>query len=180
VAEKRKSGSRSKKLVCPVTAYARGVISGKIIAGRLVKLACERHLADLKLGGKRGLVWDGAAARHAIAFFGHLRHSTGEWAGEPFALQPWQQFVVGSLYGWKRKTRSGQHGLRRFRTAYVEVARKNGKSVLLAGTALYALIADGEPGAHVYSAATTRDQARIVFGAWWRQARRCRQGLPGR
>ena len=83
------------------------------------------------MGAKRGLVWDGAAARHAIDFFGHLRHSTGEWAGEPFALQPWQQFVVGSLYGWKRK-----NGLRRFRTAYVEVARKNGKSVLLAGTAL--------------------------------------------
>lgn len=152
-------GSGRKAPPCPVTAYARAVVGGRIVAGRLVRLACERHLADLKVGVKRGLVWDGAAARHAIDFFGHLRHSTGEWAGEPFVLQGWQQFVVGSLYGWKRKD-----GLRRFRTAYVEVARKNGKSVLLAGTALYALIADGEPGAHVYSAATTRDQARIVFG----------------
>jgi phage terminase large subunit-like protein len=159
VAEKRKSGSARKVSSCPVTTYARGVVGGKIVTGRLVRLACERHLADLKSGGKRGLIWDGAAARHAIAFFGHLRHSTSEWAGEPFALQPWQQFVVGSLYGWKRK-----NGLRRFRTAYVEVARKDGKSVLLVGTALYALIADGEPGSHVYSAATTRDQARIVFG----------------
>lgn len=158
------AGKRKARTKYPVEAYARAVVDGRIIAGRLVRLACQRHLADLQQGGKRGLVWDGDAARHAIAFFGHLRHSTGEWAGDPFALQDWQAFVVGSLYGWKRKSRSGQPGLRRFRTAYVEVARKNGKSVLLAGTALYALIADGEPGAHVYSAATTRDQARIVFG----------------
>ena len=115
MAEKRKSGSGRKALSCPVTAYARGAVSGKIVAGRLVRLACERHLADLKLGAKRGLVWDGDAARHAIDFFGHLRHSTGEWAGEPFMLQPWQQFVVGSLYGWKRKPRIGQDSLRRFR-----------------------------------------------------------------
>ena len=74
-------------------------------------------------------------------------------------LQPWQQFVVGSVFGWKRAD-----GLRRFRTTYVEVARKNGKSALLAGISLYALTADGEAGAHVYAAATTRDQARIVFG----------------
>ena len=131
MAEKCKSGSARKAPLCPVTAYARGVASGRIVAGRLVRLACERHLVDLKMGAERGLIWDGAAARHAIDFFGHLRHSTGEWAGEPFVLQGWQQFVVGSLYGWKRKD-----GLRRFRTAYVEVARKNGKSVLLAGTAL--------------------------------------------
>ena len=55
-----------KDVTCPVTAYARAVVGGKIVAGRLVRLACERHLSDLKLGGKRGLVWDGDAARHAI------------------------------------------------------------------------------------------------------------------
>lgn len=150
---------KAKRPVCPVKAYARGVAGGKIIAGRLVQLSCARHMNDLKSGAQRGLVWDSAAAQHAIEFFGHLRHSTGEWAGEPFVLQPWQEFVVGAMFGWKRV-----NGLRRFRTAYVEVARKNGKSALLAGIALYALIADGEPGAHVYAAATTRDQARIVFG----------------
>ncbi len=140
-------------------AYARAVVDGKVVAGRLVVLACRRHLDDLVHGKARGLVWDADAARHAIDFFGHLRHSTGEWANHPFDLQPWQAFVIGSLFGWKRAD-----GLRRFRTAYVEVARKNGKSVMLAGTALYALVADGEPGSHVYAAATTRDQARIVFG----------------
>lgn len=150
---------KPKKPACPVGAYARAVVAGKIVAGRLVKLACRRHLEDLATGKQRGLVWDAAAARHAIDFFGHLRHSTGEWANHPFELQPWQGFVIGSLFGWKRAD-----GLRRFRTAYVEVARKNGKSVMLAGTALYALVADGEPGSHVYAAATTRDQAKIVFG----------------
>ena len=145
--------------VCPVETYARDGVEGRIVAGQLVRLACQRHLDDIAHGRKRGLVWDAAACRHALDFFGHLRHSTGEWAHQPFNLQPWQAFVVGSLFGWKRTD-----GLRRFRTAYVEVARKNGKSVLLAGTALYALVADDEPGAHVYAAATTRDQARIVFG----------------
>ena len=156
----RRRGTRKAKApACPVEAYARAVVDGKVVAGRLVMLACRRHLDDLATAKARGLVWDGAAARHALDFFGHLRHSTGEWAGHPFDLQPWQAFVIGSLYGWKRAD-----GLRRFRTAYVEVARKCGKSVLLAGTALYALVADGEPGSHVYAAATTRDQARIVFG----------------
>jgi phage terminase large subunit-like protein len=148
-----------KKNSCAVKAYARAVVTGKIVAGQLVKLACKRHLDDLEQGEERGLIWDAAAALHAISFFSHLRHSTGEWANLPFELQPWQTFVIGSLYGWKRTD-----GLRRFRTSYVEVARKNGKSVLLAGTALYALVADGELGSHVYAAATTRDQARIIFG----------------
>ncbi|XQZ33483.1 terminase large subunit [Paracoccus yeei] len=159
MAAQRKSGPGRKTPSCPVTAWARKVVEGKVVAGHLTRLACQRHLDDLKAGKDRGLVWDREAALHAIEFFSHLRHSTGEWAGQPFDLQPWQQFVVGSVFGWKRAD-----GLRRFRTAYVEVARKNGKSALLAGIALYALVADGEAGAHVYAAATTRDQARIVFG----------------
>jgi phage terminase large subunit-like protein len=156
---KTKPRRTRKQKVCAVEAYARAVVDNKIIAGKLVKLACQRHLDDLVNGKARGLIWDADAARHAIAFFSHLRHSTGEWANQPFELQPWQSFVIGSIYGWKRKD-----GLRRFRTSYVEVARKNGKSVMLAGTALYALVADGELGSHVYAAATTRDQAKIIFG----------------
>ncbi|ARC35949.1 terminase large subunit [Paracoccus yeei] len=159
MAAQRESSNSRTASSCPVTASARKVVAGKVVAGHLTRLACQRHLEDLKTSKARGLVWDRAAALHAIEFFSHLRHSTGEWAGQPFDLQPWQQFVVGSVFGWKRAD-----GLRRFRTAYVEVARKNGKSALLAGIALYALVADGEAGAHVYAAATTRDQARIVFG----------------
>jgi phage terminase large subunit-like protein len=129
-----------------------------MLANRLIRLACERHLDDLASGAVRDLRFDVQAAQHAIAFFGFLRHSKGEWAGQTFALAPWQAFVVGSLFGWRRAD-----GLRRFRTAYCAVPRKNGKSTLSAGIALYLLVADGEQGAEIYSAATTRDQARIVF-----------------
>lgn len=73
-------------------------------------------------------------------------------------LEPWQEFYLGTLFGWRR-----QDGTRRFRTSYLEVARKNGKSTLLAGVGLYLLVADGEPGAEIYTAATKRDQARIIF-----------------
>jgi phage terminase large subunit-like protein len=142
----------------PVTAYARAVTEGRTLANRLVILACQRHLEDLGSGASRGLRFDPQTAQHAIDFFGFLRHSKGEWAGQTFALAPWQAFVVGSLFGWQRAD-----GLRRFRTAYCAVPRKNGKSTLSAGIALYMLVADGERGAEIYSAATTRDQARIVF-----------------
>jgi phage terminase large subunit-like protein len=136
----------------PVTAYARAVATGQILTNHLVHLACERHLQDLAHGAGRGLRFDDAAARHAIDFFSFLRHSKGEWAGQTFALAHWQAFVVGCLFGWKRFD-----GLRRFRTAYCAVPRKNGKSTLSAGIGLYLLVADGEQGAEIYSAATTRD-----------------------
>jgi phage terminase large subunit-like protein len=117
------------------------VAGGQILTNRLVRLACERHLDDLANGGARGLHFDLAAARHAIAFFGFLRHSKGEWAGETFVLAPWQAFVVGCLFGWKR-----EDSFRRFRIAYCAVPRKNGKSTLSAGIGLYLLVADEEQG----------------------------------
>jgi Phage Terminase len=123
-----------------------------------VLLACERHFRDLASGAKRGLRWNPVAALGAIRFFRYLRHSKGEWGGQPFELQPWQQFTVGSVFGWKRAD-----GTRRFRVVYEELPRKNGKSTKLAGVGLYGLVADREPGAEVYAAATKRDQARIIF-----------------
>lgn len=136
--------------------YVDGVLSGQVPAGRWVRLACERHRNDLAHGSKRGLWFDETAARVAVAFFSMLRHWKGEWAGRPVALEPAQQFWIWSLFGWKR-----DDGTRRFRTAYLEVARKNGKTTIAAGVGLFLAFVDGEPGAEVYSAATTRDQARI-------------------
>ena len=150
-----------------VTAYARKVVAGKIVAGNWVRLACERHLRDLKGGRKRGLYFDREGADFAIEFFGFLKHSKGKWAGDTFQLAPWQKFIVGCLFGWKRK----RDGTRRFRTAYCEVPRKNGKSTLAAGIGLYLLVADGEQGAEIYSAATKRDQATIVHGEATRMVR---------
>jgi phage terminase large subunit-like protein len=135
------------------------VIAKEIIACRLVKLACRRHMRDLKHGRRRGLRFDAAAAQHRIAFYPtFLRHSKGEWARHPVELSPWQKFVVGSVFGWKRRD-----GTRRFRYVYEELPRKNGKSTKLAGVGLDMLACDGEPGAEVYAAATKRDQARIIF-----------------
>lgn len=98
----------------PVTRYAAAVAAGKIVAGPLVRLACRRHLDDLANGAARGLAWDAAAARHVIGFFRDvLRLPDGERAGEPFALEPHQAFIVGSLFGWKEAST----GYRRFRVA---------------------------------------------------------------
>jgi phage terminase large subunit-like protein len=104
--------------------------------------------------------FDKRAADLAVAFFERLLvHSKGEWAGQPFALQPWQRDdIIRPLFGWKRAD-----GTRKYRRAYIEIPRKNGKSTLSAGLALYLLFADSEPGAEVYSAAADTDQARIVF-----------------
>ena len=93
-----------------------------------------------------------------IEFFGSLYHTKGEWAGKPFTLEPWQAEIVRKVFGTLRPD-----GTRQYRTVYIEVPRKNGKSTLAAGLALYLLYADGEPGAEVYSAAADRDQAAIVF-----------------
>ena len=136
-----------------VTAYADDVLAGKIPAGRWVRLACERHLADLE---NPRLRFDEAAADRAIRFIGAL---TLFEAQKPFRLEPWQAFIVGSLFGWFM----ADSGVRRFTQAYVEVGRGNGKSPLAAAIGLYMLVGLGVHGGQVFSAATTRDQARIVY-----------------
>lgn len=136
--------------------YVDDVLSGKQVSCTWIVKACRRHRHDLQHGHERGLWFDEAAAIKVLLFFSILKHSKGEWAGQVITLEPWQQFLIWSLFGWKQAD-----GTRRFRTGYVEVARKNGKSTLGAGLGLYLLAADDEPGAEVYTAATKRDQARI-------------------
>lgn len=143
----------------PVTAYAKAVIAGKIVAGPHVRNACRRHLKDLKDGPARGLTWDLAAALRAINFFPDvLRLAGGQFEGKPFELHPSQQFKTGSLFGWKRAD-----GTRRFRRAYIEEAKGNGKSPWSAGLGHYCLLADGEARAEVYAAAADKDQAMVLF-----------------
>lgn len=141
-----------------VTQYALDVAEGRVVAGRAVRLACQRHLDDLEHGHERGLSFDERAATQAIDFFHFLLLAEGEHADKPFDLQPWQAFIVGSLFGWK-----GEDGYRRFRLAYIEAGKGSGKSPLLAGIGLYMLVADGEAAAECYAAAVTRDQAKISF-----------------
>lgn len=140
-----------------VEQYINNVIDGTVPACEWVIKATKRHLDDLENGHERGLWFDKDAAQSIISFYSMLRHSKGEWAGSVIVLEPWQQFILWVAFGWKN-----EDGTRRFRTGYVEVARKNGKSTMAAGVGNFLLIGDGEPGAEIYSAATTKDQAKIV------------------
>lgn len=171
----------------PVTDYARRVVLGfedptaelGIKAGWFVREACKRHLHDLKAAKRRGWYWclgqpstkaapaKRGTAWHAIEFVQALPQFKGKWSGQTLHLEPWQAFIVGSIFGWRNKK-----GRRRFSIAYVQIARKNGKSTLGAAIGLYMLVADGEPAAEVYSAATKRDQAKIVWGTAQEMARR--------
>ena len=143
----------------PVRQFAAAAVAGEVLVGALVRRAAERHLRDLDEGASRGLVWDTAAAEHACRFFpDYLRLAEGDFAGRPFLLEPWQQFIVGSLFGWYLAD-----GTRRFRTAYIECAKGNGKTPLAAGMGLYGLVADDEPAAEIYTAGVTRDQANYIM-----------------
>ena len=149
--------------VLAAQAYAQGVIAGDIPVSKWTRLAVERQLADLQREPSADWPWvfDEAKASRPCEFIELLPHIKGKWARERrlIALEAWQCFIVTTVFGWVHR----DTGLRRFREVYIEVPRKNGKSALSSGIALYMLSADGEHGAEVYSAATTRDQARIVF-----------------
>lgn len=141
-----------RKRVDAVTQYARDVVKGKVVAGRPVRLACKRHLNDLK---RKDIVWKPDLAQKVIDFFEEILLLEDD---KPFLLESFQKFIVGSLFGWYRLD-----GTRRFRTAYIETAKGSGKTPLAAGVGLYGLVADGEPAAEIYSAATTKDQAKLVW-----------------
>src|SRR5688500_10884563 len=111
--------------------YARDVLKGKIVVGPLVRLACERHERDLKEAKAKGFRVDEAAADHAIDFIETWVRlpDTSDDKGDPlpFTLQPWQAFIVGSLFGWKWTSK-----YRRFRNGYIEIGKGNGKTPMLA------------------------------------------------
>ncbi|WP_300711177.1 terminase large subunit, partial [Limnohabitans sp.] len=151
--------------------YAEQVVAGRILTCKWVKAACQRQLDDLKrfkgknspyrfnpkLADRYGRVF--RPADNLCALIEQLPHVKGPLAGEPITLEPWQVFILTTVFGWVKPD-----GKRRFRRSYIEVPRGNAKSTLSSAVALYMLAADREGGAEVYSLATTRDQARIVFG----------------
>ncbi|WP_112197042.1 terminase large subunit [Rahnella sp. NRRL B-41462] len=155
--------------------YAERVLSGEIVAGELVRLSCQRFLNDLEHGPERGVYFYEDRAQHILDFYNFVPHVKGALAGKPIDLMAWDIFILINLFGFVIPLIDEMTGeqmfdddgdaimVRRFRTAYNEVARKNAKSTLSSGIGLYMTGADGEGGAEVYSAATTRDQARIVF-----------------
>lgn len=131
---------------------------GELLTCELVQLAVKRYYADLDNALEQGWHFDRKAAARAIKFIESLKHTKGEWAGRKFLLEPWQQFIIWNIFGWRLAD-----GTRRFRYVYIEIARKNGKTTLSAGIGLYMLFADGESRPEVYSAATVKDQAKICF-----------------
>ena len=139
--------------------YALDVTRSKIPAAKYVVKACQRYLNDLDTAEERGFEFRAQTAQAYIGFFQKaIRHTVGEWDGKPFDPLPWQQFILWNIYGWFR-----EDGTRRFTYAYITVARKNGKTTLMAGCALAALYFDQEKAGEVYFAATKKDQAKIGF-----------------
>jgi len=139
--------------------YIDDVLSGKVLACRFTKLCVQRHLDDLQHGKERGLVFNREKAAHAVKFFSFLKLWKGkEYEGKEFTLGSHFVFMIWVLMGWYRAD-----GRRRFRRAYLELGRKSAKTTIAAGLASYFFIADGEEGAEVYSAAVTRDQAKLVW-----------------
>ncbi|ALJ98216.1 terminase large subunit [Brucella phage BiPBO1] len=151
--------------------YARGVVSGAIPACKYVYQACARQLNDLD-NPPSGYHFDAVRADRVCRFVELCPHIKGPAAsrGDLMILEPWQVFVLSTAFGWV-----DADGNRRFRRVYVEVPRGNGKSSFSSPVGLYMLALDGEAGAEVYSAATTRDQARIVF----RDAQAMARKMPG-
>jgi phage terminase large subunit-like protein len=152
--------------VARANGYIRDVLSGKIPACRFVRQACQRQLDNLAAAKTDAFAFrfDVKAAERACRFIERLPHIKGPLARAKarFLLEPWQCFVYTTAYGWLHKW-GPLATKRRFATVYLEVPRGNGKSAMLSGAGLYALAADGEAGPEVYSAAVTKDQARIVF-----------------
>ena len=162
--------ARTKKPLDAASEYAEGVVSGRIVAGPHVRNACTRHLVDKEHGKRdRGIWFDDEAANKALDFFPQvLRLAQGKFEGKPFTLEKSQKFIIGSLFGWKK-----HDGYRRFRRAYIEQAKGQGKSPLAAGIGMYMLVADKEPQAEVYAGATIKSQAMVIFRAavmMWRQS----------
>ncbi len=166
------------------TQYAAGVLSGDIVAGPHVRDACTRHFRDLVTGAERGLTWNVEEVDRVIGFFEvvltvevELVDDEGELVSEavPFHVEPSQAFILGSLFGWRNRK-----GNRRFRRAFIEIGKGNGKSPLAAGIGHYMLSATKKLRAEVYSAATDKDQDAILFRdavEMWRRSDALRRRL---
>lgn len=144
-----------------VKAYMTAVTKGRVVVGDRERWAVERHLSDLKNAKIKGLRFDEDLASAACDFFPLLKHTTGEYAGQPFELMPFQRFIIWSIFGWL----NARTGVRRFTQAFVSMARGNGKSPFAAAIVLLMFCFDCpiEQRAECYTAATKKKQSKIVF-----------------
>lgn len=138
--------------------YADDVLAGRVVACKWVKLACKRFKRDIADAKSKGWLFDVSEVWSVCDFIENLPHVEGSWETSTITLEPWQIFILANVFGFR-----WPNGKRRFNTCYIEVARKNAKSTLSSGIALYCLVMEGEVGPQVKIAATTGSQARIVF-----------------
>jgi phage terminase large subunit-like protein len=152
--------------------YARDVVTDVIPACKWIRAACHRQLDDIDKfkRGETEWKWDERKAARVCQFIELLPHVKGRWKSKTITLEPWQCFFLTAIFGWV-----DGNGFRRYRKALIVIPRKNAKTTIAAAVGLYLLALDDEPGAEVYSAATTRDQARIS----WDIARSMAQRSPG-
>ena len=136
--------------------YVEDVVSGNVVVGENIKLACNRFRNDQQ---RDDLEFREDVVNNAIDFIGTLKHFTGKSSGQNFILEPWQAFIVANIVGWYWKGTN----TRRYSSSYIEISRKQGKTALAAALCIYFLIADGEDGAEVDLAANSKDQAKIAF-----------------
>lgn len=143
------------------TQYALDVVEGRRVAGKPEWQACQRHLDDLQRQGTEDFPWvfDVRKAERIYTWFSYCAHVEGPLAGQPIELLPFQRFDLGCIFGWVHK----DTGYRRFEKAYIQEARKNAKTTVLAGIALYLMAGDGEESPSVYCAANDKEQARILY-----------------
>lgn len=139
--------------------YCKSIKNKEILSCRMVQLAVERFERDLKNSKNNDYPYyfDTEAANHIVKFAEATKQFNDHWRGKNLKLEDWQCFIFCNIYGWKRK----DNNRRRFRKSLVQVGRKNGKSTMIAITLLYDLLLTN--GAQCYTAATKREQAKIVF-----------------
>lgn len=146
--------------------YLDEIRAGKCIVSKRVRKQYEALVHDIKNPGK--YIFDERKAEKPIIFIETFcKHSKGEWAGKSLKLELFQKAFISALFGFV----DAETGFRKYRETLFYVARKNGKSVLLSGIALYMLIADNEPGAEIYSVASKKDQAKIIFSETYNMIR---------
>lgn len=152
-----------------VEAYVDGVTSGRIVTGRLARLAVWRYLDDLEHAGERGYEFDESYVTEFLKIAESCCHTQGEWAGRPFVFEPWQKFMFWNLFGWREEKTK----FRRFRKFTAEIARKNGKTSMCAPICFFLSLADNprEEGGQGYCVATKEDQAKLLFD----EIKRCRE-----
>lgn len=155
--------------------YIDGVLSKEITACENIYLAVKRHVDDIeksKNDDEYPYYFDNKESERPIVFIQNLSHTKGKWASDklPIKLEPWQQFIIASVFGWRKKS----DNLRRYRKAYIQVARKNGKTTVLSGIGNYCFFCDSpkEAGVEVYYIATKKEQAKIAWEEAERQIRK--------